>query len=284
MKGRQWVWGSVALAMAGLAMAAGPGAARKRAEASMVITGDIAVAPDGHVTGYTLDKQEKIPEGIATLIGRSAPRWRFRPVERDGQAVAARAHMSLRIVAKRESPESDAYVARIAGASFGEDNGDTERLTYAERSPPAYPMNAASAGVFGTVYLVLRVGHDGKVQDAAVEQVNLGVAASDNDMKVWRKVLAMPALHAARSWTFHPPTQGVHANDPTYVARVPVSYQLSRGARPDDAYGTWQAYVPGPKEPVTWLKDDGSTADALPDDGLYLVNSGLTLTTPIENG
>lgn len=281
---KQWLMGVAALAMTGMALAAGPGAARKRAEASMLVTGEIAVADDGSVTGYTLDRQEKIPQEVVGLIGRAAPKWRFAPVMQDGHAVAAKAHMNIRLVAQHASDDSDNYIIHIASASFGDYGEGGESMTYARRSPPSYPRNAVAAGVQGTVYLLLRVGRDGKVTDAAVEQVNLGVAGSDRELKVWRDVLADPALRVAKDWTFNLPTKGMHVNDPAYITRVPVMFRLNRNERPDELYGTWVPYIPGPKTSIAWNKDDGSSADALPDNGLYLVNSGLRLTTPLDNG
>lgn len=281
---KQWVLGLAALTMSGLAIAAGPQAARKRAEASMLVTGDITVTADGSVAGYTLDKQDKIPADVVGLIGSAAPKWRFEPVMREGHAVAAHAHMSLRLVARRESPDAPTYIVRIAGATFGEENGGGETVAYAKRSPPSYPSNAIASGVQGTVYLMLRIGHDGKVVDADVEQVNLGVVGSDTQMNVWRNVLANPALRVAKDWTFDVPTTGNHVNDPFYFVRVPITYRLHTGPVPDDHYGQWEAYVPGPKQAIAWAKDTGESADALPDDGLFLVNSGLKLTTPLDKG
>jgi hypothetical protein len=281
---KQWLMGLAAFAVTGLALAAGPGAARKHAEASMLVTGEIAVAQDGSVTGYTIDRQEKIPPEVVGLIGRAAPKWHFQPVMQEGHAVAAKAHMNIRLVARHESDDSDTYVIHIASATFGDYGAGGESMTYAQRTPPSYPRDAVAAGVQGTVYLLLRVGRDGKVADAAVEQVNLGVAGSAREMKIWRDVLANPALRVAKGWTFNLPTKGLHVNDPEYVTRVPVMFRLNRNERPDDLYGTWLAYVPGPKEPIAWAKNDDSSADALPDNGLYLVNSGLKLTTPLDNG
>jgi len=281
---KQWVMGLAAFAMTGLALAAGPGAARKRAEASMLVTGDITVAPDGSVSGYTLDRQDKIPTEVVGLIARATPRWHFEPVTLDGHPVAARAHMSIRLLAQRESPDSPNYVMHIAGANFGEDGAGGETMTYATRAKPEYPPNAVAARVQGTVYLAVRVGRDGTVSDVAVEQVNLGVVGTDSQMKVWRNVLANSSMRVAKSWTFTLPTKGAHVNDPAYIARVPITYQLDHGFAHDDRYGQWDVYVPGPKEEISWMKDAGGSADALPDDGLYLVNTGLKLTTPLDNG
>lgn len=279
--------GVTSLAITGLAFAAGPAAVRKQVEASMLLTGTIVVAPDGSVKSYELDKAEKIPANITALVSNATQQWHFDPVTRDGQAVTAKARMSLRVVARRETPDGDDYTARIAGATFGDnDAASTERVTYIERNPPGYPDLAARGHVGGTVYVLLRIGRDGKVIDANAEQVNPNVVTSEADMKTWRKVLAAPSVTAAKKWTFHIPTTGSHANDPYYVTRVPVVYRLERTS-PDAEYATWQAYVPGPKETASWAKDDraaGGSTDALPDGQIQLVGTGLKLTTPLSKG
>lgn len=277
--------GMTALAMTGLALAAGPGAVRKRVEASMLLTGSITVAPDGSVQGYEIDKSDKVPAEIANLVQQAAANWRFEPVIHDGHPVSARAHMSLRIVARREDPNSTSFTARIAGANFGDYGTDGEGITYADRHAPSYPASAVAARVEGTVYMLLRVDHDGKVVDAIPEQVNMGVVGSDPDLRIWRKALANPCVDTVKTWTFHPPTKGPHASDPYYVVRVPIVFRLNRNGGPSDRYGQWQAYVPGPKEHAPWAaemhKDDANT-DALPDGELFLVNGGLKLTTPLD--
>jgi hypothetical protein len=276
--------GATSLAIAGLALAAGPGAVRKQVEASMLLTGSIVVAPDGSVASYALDKADKVPADIATLVTHATQRWHFEPVMRDGHAVTARAPMSLRIVARHESPDSTDYVARIAGATFGqEDTPTAETVSYATRQPPGYPDIAARGRVGGTVYVLLRIDHDGSVVDAEAEQVNLAVVSSENDMKAWRKVFAKPSVEAARKWTFHVPTTGPHANDRYFVARVPILYSIERTS-PEARYATWQVYVPGPKETAPWANDDRSvgSTDALPEGQIQLVGTGLKLTTPLS--
>jgi hypothetical protein len=284
---KRFIVGVTSLAITGLALAAGPGAVRKQVEASMLLTGTIVVAPDGSVKSYELDKAEKIPANITALVSNATQQWHFDPVMRDGQAVTAKARMSLRVVAKHETPDSSDYTARISGATFGDyDAASTDQITYIERNPPVYPQVAARGHVGGTVYVLLRIGRDGKVVDAEAEQVNLNIVSSDAEMKAWRKVLASPSVSAARHWTFHIPTTGLHANDPYYVTRVPIVYRTERTS-PDAEYATWQAYVPGPKDRVSWADDEsaaGGGTDALPDGQIQLVGTGLKLTTPVSKG
>ena len=53
MSGRIWIGLALAL-LATAALAAGPGAVRKQAEASMLVTGQVRIEPDGSVSGSTV--------------------------------------------------------------------------------------------------------------------------------------------------------------------------------------------------------------------------------------
>lgn len=277
---KHWLISLFCVLLSGAALAAGPAAVRKRVQASMLLTGTIMVAPDGSVSGYTIDKAEKLPPMVTGLMAESIPRWKFEPTLLDGKPVAAKAKMSLRFVAKPVG--DDKYSVGISSTQFGQ-NVPGESITYKDRVAPIYPPLAVRSRVSGTVYLLLRVGRQGQVQDAVAEQVNLVVVDSDEEMERWRKMLANSALAAARKWTFNLPTSGEHMNDKYWVARVPVAYGLVSGGLQADDYGKWQPYVPGPKQPVPWIDDQrllSGGADALPGEGLHqLERDGLHLIT-----
>jgi len=275
--------GVAGVLLAGVALAAGPYAVRKRVQASMLVSGSITVAPDGTVKSDVIEHPEKLPTPVVKLIEHSVPTWRFAPVVRDGQPVMAKAAMSLRIVAKPIG--SGNFSISIEGANFNQPSPD-QIASAKRREPPVYPRAAIRAGVSGTVYLVLRVDRQGKVADAAVEQVNIGEVASDPELARWRRVLADASLDAARRWTFLPPGSGKDAAAPPYrIARVPIYFRLRRFGvpHPDEGYGSWRAYVPGPLQPVPWLDHRmlSSGVDALPDGGVYPVAQSLHLTTPL---
>lgn len=276
------------LAFCGTASAQTASAVRKRAEASMVVNGHIVLAPDGSVRSCTLDQQDQLPAPVVDLVKRNSATWRFQPVLADGVAVAAEAPMHLRVVAA-PTGDGDTFNLRIVGATFSNGHADKE-LAYKNRMPPRYPQEAVQARVSGTVYLLVRVQRDGSVGDVAAEQVNLNVADSENGMRRWRKLLAAASIEAARNWTFSTPANAADQHGDDWIVRVPVAYQLHRvgdSERPGSA--AWQAYIPGPKEPIPWMdeyrrthKDENLGGDALPDGSLYLVGSGLHLTTPLD--
>jgi hypothetical protein len=276
--------GMAGLLLAGMALAAGPRATREKVEASMVVTGSIGVTPQGTVLGYTLDHPEKLPPLVADLIGKAVPGWTFQPVLRDGKPVAAKASMSLRVVAQ---PIGDGkFRVGVRSAWFGDPG---RGISKDKGTPPRYPMQAIRGRVEGTVYVALRLDREGRVSDAAAEQVNLRVIASDNEMKHWREVFAKATLNAARLWTFSPADPSDHA--PYRDVTVPVAYELHVGPAPtapspESKYGQWQTYVPGPLEPVPWSDADRMLTggvDALPDDGVFGASS-LSLLTPLDRG
>lgn len=278
---KSWLIGCFCLVISAAALATGP-AAREKIQASMLLTGTIVVAPDGSVQSYAIDHADEVESAVTALVSRSVPSWHFQPVLQEGKPVAAKAKMSLRVVALPIGEGN--YKINISGTHFGQDEPGT-RLSSASQEHPIYPPQAIHARVGGVVYLVLRVGRAGQVEDAAAEQVNLEVVGSDAVLARWREIFARSALEAARTWTFHPPTKGSHVHQNHWMARVPVHYSLRQPGRPmADQYGKWQMYVPGPRELVRWIDDPrllSGSADALPGDGVYQLDTdGLRLLTP----
>jgi hypothetical protein len=286
---KRLLMGLCGLLLAGAALADSQKDMRERVQASMLVTGSILVAPDGSVRSYTIDHPEKLPPVVVGLIDKGTKSWIFAPVVIDGQPVAARANMSLRIVAKPDG--KDEYAISVAGAQFGEDKnnkGDDsepgETITSDSRPSPHYPETAVRASVWGTVYLRLLVNREGRVANAIAEQVNMGVLASDQELDKWRLLLADASLRAVKRWTFHIPTVGREATQDHWEVRVPVNYILD-GRTPRERYGRWDPYVPGPEHAVPWQQkseESSGAADAIADGGLYQIGSGLHLTTPLN--
>ncbi|GAB3382407.1 energy transducer TonB [Lysobacter fragariae] len=260
---------TLCLLLCATALADGPRGVRKRAEASMLVTGMIEVDEQGKVSSYALDQQDKLPAGVVDLLGKSVPGWVFAPVLVDGNPVKAKTDMSIRVVVHKR--EDGNYEVEQRGVSFGTTSRDpAERAVAAPAlTPPDYPPQAARLGLEGSVYLLLKVGRDGKVEDVIAEQVNLGFVASDNDMVVYRKMFAKPAIAHARTWTFNPPTRGEEKDALFWTVRVPVVFNMGRTV---SRYGQWSAYIPGPRQRASWEEADEGVAfspDALPAGGAF---------------
>ncbi len=283
-------WVVLTLGMAFSAFA-GSNDIRKQTELSLLVTGHVVIEPDGSVSGLNIDQEEKIPPAVRGLIERARPVWRFEPVRVDGAAARARARMSLRVVAKKL--DSGDYEIRLRGAYFGSDALDgqeridqmgTATLRGRKLSSPRYPEGAQLLGAKGTVYVIIKVGPDGTVQESFAEQVNLQIVGrSEGEMKYMRDQFTRSALFAAKYWTFEVPTTGELADDGVWYARVPVSY-LMPGDKPA-VYGQWEAYIPGPKQKAPWADErDHVDPDAMLAGGIYLAGQGLRLLTPLEPG
>ncbi len=260
-------------------------AVRESIEMSMLVTGSIDLAADGRVLGYVVDQPEKLPSVVRELVEGAVPHWRFEPVKLDPGTDRGRARMGLRVIAKKIAPDN--YQLRLGGASFGAEGG-VEGRTITRRSmpPPRYPDEAVRSWVSGMVYLILKVGQQGTVEEAFAEQVNLTVLGNERQMARARKLLTDASTLAARRWRFNMPTEGELADDPAWYVRVPVAFAFHGQREP--AYGEWQAYVPGPRNRTPWPtgpdSGPGSTPDAMIAGDLYPVGEGPRLATPLDQG
>ncbi|MGH8213865.1 MAG: energy transducer TonB, partial [Rhodanobacteraceae bacterium] len=266
-------------------------------EASMLVTGLIAVNADGGVYSYSLDERDKLPAGVINLIKGTVSEWKFEPVKVNGKPVFTKALMSLRIVARQNS--SGQYQARVEGASFARDTAQSLKspecandacLTPAYRRPPAYPLELLQDRVSGTAYVVLRVNREGRVTDAAIRQIDLRNIADEIQLKRWRLASAHASLAVVSDWKFNIPTTGDEANKDDWVVSVPINYLLD-GITPQLTYGKWDAYVPGPVQKIPWAEDDANrtpsnrSADAIPDNGTaFIADCRFVLLTPPSPG
>jgi hypothetical protein len=289
---RRWWIGLVLLVGSSTALAdEGRQAVRKQIESSMLVAGMIDIGEDGSVSAYTIDRAGDLPEGVIKIVDRNVPNWRFVPIRVDGKAVKAKTRVNLLLVAKKFDESS--FAVSIRSASFGgEDAGSgadgaatSDTISAAKMSPPRYPDAAVQTGVQGTVYLALRIGRQGNVEDAIVEQVNLRVIGTETQMTRSRELLARASLNKARSWTFNAPKTGKEADLDFWSVRVPVDYTFDR--EPSSPYGQWVAYVPGPRAEIPWILepiDASYSPDSLAAGTVYQIGSGPRLLTPLDKG
>ncbi len=204
--------------------------ARKQVEASMLIEGTITVDTEGKVRDFDLAGQDKLPGKVVELIRNKTPQWRFEPVVIDGKPVVAQFVMNVHVIAKLLS--DDQLQIRIGGAAFGALIRNETAWPSGKLTPPEYPSEAGRANAGGSVYLVLKIGRTGKVEDAVVEQVNLGVVGTEKEIASLRDAFAKSALRQARRWRFIPPTAGPDAGAESWSVRVPVVYAMQWNEAP----------------------------------------------------
>ena len=260
---KRLLYGVLGCLFATMALAGGPKSVRERVEDSMVITGTIAVTPQGTVLAYALDHPEKLPSAVSQAVSETLPRWTFQPVLRDGKPAASKARMSLRVVAQPIGGGN--YRVAVHSAYFGDPGVDVKPVRTVRI---AYPRPAIRERLAATVYMLVRIDRSGKVVDAAAEQVNLQAIADDRTLERYRQLFAEVSVKGFRQWIYTPAA----ASDPApyRILSMPVNFSVNPGAQ-DAPYGQWQAYVPGPVQLVPWLDDEKlltGGADALPGDGL----------------
>ncbi|AIF45853.1 hypothetical protein [Dyella japonica] len=245
-----WLGGWLMACGVGTAAAATAEQVRQTAEAGMLVTGTVEVNPDGSLHGYAVDHPEKLPPVVVDVVDKTVHAWAFKLSGPITEVLTTK--MSLRVVAK---PLGDGqFKVAVAGSSFGGPGAHSDQISSRNRARPIYPQAVIQARVSGTVYLVLRIGRDGAVQEAIAEQVNLDQYDREASMERYRKWLADASLLAARQWTFNIPTSGAEVDNPYWVVRVPVNFDLRAwGAPSSHGYGQWEAYIPGPRQTPTWI-------------------------------
>lgn len=269
---------------AAVALAQSPRQVRNQAEASMVVTGHVDVEADGTVSAHGIDGRDGYPDYVLAMVDNAAPTWRFEPVLVNGEPVAARAKMSLRLVAR---PVGDGgYEVYIDSGRFGDySDTATDRATKRTMDPPLYPHDMVRAGAQGTAYVLLKIGRDGSVEEALVERVNLRTVGNDKQMERMRRSFSEASLRAARGWTFNPPTTGELVDDDFWVARIPVEYNLSGDETRSGGVGSWQRYIPGPRAPQpAWVTRYDSGSDAVEPGGIAMLGNERRLLTPLGGG
>lgn len=126
-----------------------------------------------------------------------------------------------------------------------------------------------------------RVSRQGKVEQVAAEQVNLGVRGTEVAMRQWRKDLADASVQTARHWTYQTPTDGPVATRQAWIVHVPVAFHIHNVDQPRaPRHGQWTANLPGTHQAIPWLANsphsDGN-ADVLPAGGTWLADQRLHL-------
>lgn len=233
----------------------------KRVEASMLVTGELVVAPDGAVKSYQLDRADALPPETRELLAEVVPSWELDVANADGSPLqsSAAVKMSVQLVARPISDVDDKFRVTIQDTAFWDPKAGFEVKAKGMLTPPKYPPFAARSGMSGIVYVVMRLNPDGTVAETHVERVDMTVLSDEKTLRKFSKVLAEAALDAAKQWVFNIAPERLAKPNPVAV-RVPISFTFPEK---NAEYGRWQAYVPGPYAPIPWQnrRADGSDVE-----------------------
>ena len=233
-------------------------AVRATAETALLVTGTIDVDAPGNVVGFTIDQPDKLPAGVIKMANENIPAWTFEPTTLPDGVRATRMRMSMLFVAREVSKGQ--FEVSLRHPSFWAMDARRSIKVKSGSRWFEYPPAALDYGVTGTVFLVVRFDRSGKIVDAVVEQVNLGVVDTEGRMAMWRDMLGKSVLRRVRHVQVEIQDGLFAAGEQTLVARLPVKFTIN--TRGDVPYGKWVAYVPGPRAAVPWPDAQGLTASA----------------------
>ena len=262
------------LALCGFsAPAAQHGKMSKQVEASMVVTGELMVAPDGKVESYQIDRADTLPPETREMLAKAIPNWELEVAKADGSPLQSPAavKMSVQLVARPIADDDENLRVTIQDTAFWDPKAEFDAKAKGKLAPPKYPPFAARAGMSGMVYVVVLLNSDGNVAETHVERVDMTVLADEKTLRKFSKVLAESAVAASKEWSFTI-APGRFAKGPVAV-RVPIDFRLAAGNR---EYGQWQAYVPGLYAPIPW---ENRTADGDVEHGIGAMVPGQIYST-----
>ncbi len=259
-------------------------AAKSPMEMSMLLEGEIQVSSQGQVARHEIKDADKVPSAVLNFVNASVESWEFEPPVVDGQSVALLNTMRILVVAQEKDDGS--YELRIQSAAFSPADGSDTGYEVAteDMAAPRYPRDAARVGAGARVFLVLKIGRNGQVEDVFAEQINIITSgmriSSDRDLHA---AFERASVETARRWKFIPPSRGEQADADYWTLRVPITYFM--GSAPRAAYGRWEPYLRTPRKAADWAGARllASSPEAMLDGKPRIAGgvSGLRLKTPI---
>lgn len=169
-------------------------------------TGSLTIDEQGAVLEVELD-DKSLGQEVMAAYARHIRDWRFEPVLEQGQPIRAKGYMQLDLLAFRRSGSDDLGLG-VSSARFT----DPPSMQDAKSRPsskdrlaqPRYPHDAAVLGIGADVMVLVRVGEQGRVEDAAVASLMLvGERAGEKGMqKRHGAMFNRSATDVARRWTF----------------------------------------------------------------------------------
>lgn len=207
--------------------------------------GTLTIEPDGRVSEATID----MPRETRQIYLEAIRGWTFQPVIVDGKPARVLAHFMLEATAQPLEGAKDRMQLGVGNVWFldpptAESRG-TPQSASSNLAPPRYPSRAAEAGYGGKVEVLVKLDASGRVVEAGVARMDLGVSEVRRPAtaETFARLLAEAAVGAAREWTVADP-----ASIAAGSAIIPVVF--SPPQRPHDG---WQPRIPLEVTPLPWM-------------------------------
>lgn len=234
-----------------LALLTGPASAEEPRIYAAYTTGELVVDAEGRVASVTLDHKD-LGAKVMAAFEEKIRAWRFEPVITEGRAAEARARMHLGLLV-REKTEDTAVTLEVRAVRFS-DLPDSRQVVATgtdalgakaaglRMPPPIYPGSPRRAGVGATLWLLVRVGADGRVEKVGTQAADLMSleAITPEWQKSHLQQFVDAAVKATRKWRL----PGFAGTD----VRVPMTFPLH-----GDDRRRWVPIVPMPVEVPPWV-------------------------------
>lgn len=169
-------------------------------------TGSITIDEQGAVLEVELD-DKSLGQEVMAAYAQHIRDWRFEPVLEQGRPIRAKGYMNLDLLAFRQRGSDDLALG-VSSARFV-DPPSVQEAKPRQRSKdrlaqPRYPHDAAVLGIGADVTVLVRVGEQGRVEDAAVASLMLvGERAGEQGLQGRHAGLfSRSATDVAKRWTF----------------------------------------------------------------------------------
>lgn len=222
------------------------------------VDGDLVIGTSGEVASYRVTTP--LDGGMATRIEELVGRLRFEPVEVDGRPVRASTHMRVTLIG---TPQADGGMrVGIDNITFPDEtvdkgangSGDGVRMEVTRKFSPGYPTSALQGQVGADVLVAVRVGLDGRIQEAVVRQsALLDIRGSDRVLTALLAEFERSSVQAIKGWRVKVDVApGVTPTPEQLSGVITVAYRVKGEA--DRAAGRWTWETRSDKRPEPWLQ------------------------------
>jgi hypothetical protein len=235
-----------------LALLAGPVFAEEPRLYSAYTTGELVVDAEGRVASVTLDHKD-LGAKVMAAFEEKIRAWRFEPVVTEGRAAEARARMHLGLLV-RERTEDTAVTLEVRAVRFSEPPNPGKAAATGidalgaqaaglSMPPPIFPGSPRRADVGAVLWLLVKVGADGRVEKVGLQAAEL--MSLETITPKWQESHLQQFVDAAEKATRKWRLPGFAGRD----VRVPMTFPL-----PGDDRRRWVPIVRMPVEVPAWVK------------------------------
>lgn len=277
---------AIGLALSCVAMAGEPAPSvvgKPQVLLTMRLDGWVDIDAAGKVAGYQMDVP--VPEDLRANVDRAIRGWLFESVAIGEGKDIARARMRLTL---RAEPQGEGYAARIVNVVFPPTDAKTSTDAAAPSTAPIAVKSTRKpkmmlAGIAAGTLVAIKVGLDGRVEDAVAVQSMV----MDDDKAAFISVMPFvekSILEAVRKWKFRVDFGGKAPTPEMQTMLVAMFFNPDLTEAGVDQ-GVWHRQAVSPRRTIPWLPTGGASApigvaDASNGDLLPLIADGAPRLRP----